>query len=90
VGRRTTAKHLCDSGGVRLNQRVAKASSLVSENDTLDILIDSRRKTFKILKVPAGQVSRKVSSSLYVLTGESIIQDPLEPACAVRSGPTGL
>ena len=89
VARRTAAKHLCDAGSVLLNHRVAKASSLVSANDTLDILIGSRRRTYKILEVPAGQVSKKISSNLYLLIGESIVQDPLELFVPVGKGPHG-
>ena len=72
-----------------LNQRVAKAASVVSANDTLEILIGSRRKTLKILEVPSGQVPKRISSSLYVLTGECIIHDPLEFPNPVGNGPGG-
>jgi ribosomal 50S subunit-recycling heat shock protein len=69
------AKRLCDSGRVVLNQHVAKAASPVAAGDTLEILVGSRKRTLKILEVPTGQISKKIAPSLYLLTGESSIQD---------------
>ena len=72
-----------------LNQRVAKASSPVTVNDTLDICIGPRRKTLTILEVPTGQVSKKASSSLYQLTGEFNIPDPMELPGPIDKGAGG-
>jgi len=91
VPRRAAAKRLCDAGGVWINHREAKASSLVRINDTLDILIGSRKRTLRILEIPAGQASRKIAPELYLLIGESIIQnqDPLESPGPLHKGPGG-
>ena len=75
VPRRTVAKRLCESGAVVLNAHAAKASSAVAAGDTLELLVGSRRRTLKILEVPNGQVAKKTAASLYLLTGESVVED---------------
>jgi ribosomal 50S subunit-recycling heat shock protein len=75
VPRRTVAKRLCDSGQVFINHHAAKASAAVTAGDTLEIFLGSRKRTVKILEVPAGQVAKKIAPSLYLLTGDSVVQD---------------
>jgi ribosomal 50S subunit-recycling heat shock protein len=84
IKRRTVANEICDQGRVTLNDRPAKASSVVKQGDRLTVRFGNRLVSLEILSVPAGQVSTQVAPTLYHLQGEASLKD-LETALGVSS-----
>ena len=74
VKRRTVANLLCDSGGVTLNGKVAKASTAVKPNDTMILSFGNRITTVTILEVPTRPVPVQAANSLYTLISEERIR----------------
>lgn len=71
---RSIAKNACDKGLVMINDKVAKASSNVSEGDIIDLKLYGYHHKFKILKIPQANVAKKDASSFY----EMISRQPLD------------
>ncbi|KJS23276.1 MAG: hypothetical protein VR72_01690 [Clostridiaceae bacterium BRH_c20a] len=51
IKRRTLAKEVCDGGRVKINGNVAKASSIIKQEDILEIGFGERISRYQILKV---------------------------------------
>lgn len=51
VKRRTVANELCDAGRVLVNNKVARASYEVKENDTIELRIAEKVKKVKVTQV---------------------------------------
>ena len=51
IKRRTIANEACDAGRVLINDKVAKASYDVKENDVIQINLGSKPLTVKVLRV---------------------------------------
>ena len=51
VKRRTVANELCDTGHVLVNNKVARASYEVKENDTIELRIAEKIKRVKVTQV---------------------------------------
>ena len=51
VKRRTVANEACDSGKILVNQKVARASYTVKENDIIEINIGSGSQKFRVKKI---------------------------------------
>lgn len=70
IKRRTVAKEACDSGRVRINDKVAKAGTDVKEGDIIEISFASRKILARILKV-VEHVRKEDASSMYeIVEGE--------------------
>jgi len=56
---------MCGGGRVKLNERVAKSSSEVREDDEITLSFGNRSLKVRVLNVPEGNVSAKEASGLY-------------------------
>ena len=51
IKRRTVANEACDSGKIFVNQKVARASYAVKENDIVEINIGAKPQKFRVKKI---------------------------------------
>lgn len=65
IKRRTVANEISDQGRVFINDRLAKPSATVKENDKITIEYYNRTLVIEVLKVPSGNVSIQESKELY-------------------------
>ena len=72
IKRRTIAKDILDWGFVKINDKVAKPSSEVKENDIIELTLGERRFSVKVLGL-SEQTKKKEASSLFeVIADEQI------------------
>ncbi|MCI6156237.1 MAG: RNA-binding S4 domain-containing protein [Erysipelotrichaceae bacterium] len=72
IKRRTIAKDILDLGFVKINDKVAKPSSEVKENDIIELTLGERRLSVKVLGL-SEQTKKKEASSLFeVIADEQI------------------
>ena len=72
IKRRTIAKDILDLGFVKINDKVAKPSSKVKENDIIELTLGERRLSVKVLGL-SEQTKKKEASSLFeVIADEQI------------------
>ena len=72
IKRRTIAKDILDLGYVKINDKVAKPSSEVKENDIIELTLGERRLSVKVLGL-SEQTKKKEASSLFeVIADEQI------------------
>ena len=72
IKRRTIAKHILDLGFVQINDKVAKPSSEVKENDIIELTLGERRLSVKVIGL-SEQTKKKEASSLFeVIADEQI------------------
>ena len=72
IKRRTIAKDILDLGFVKINDKVAKPSSEVKENDIVELTLGERRLSVKVLGL-SEQTKKKDASSLFeVIADEQI------------------
>lgn len=72
IKRRTIAKDILDLGFVKINDKVAKPSSEVKENDIIELTLGERRLSVKVLAL-SEQTKKKEASSLFeVIADEQI------------------
>ena len=76
IKRRTVAKEACDGGRVSIGGKVAKAGTLVSEGDELEIRFGSRVGRYRITDV-REVVRKEEASAMY-----EVIQEDAETAAA--------
>lgn len=70
IKRRTVAKEACDSGRVSINDKVAKASADVKENDIITIQFGNRELKARIINI-ASHVKKDDAKEMYeILIGE--------------------
>ncbi|CDM69647.1 RNA-binding S4 domain protein [Clostridium bornimense] len=70
IKRRTVAKEACDSGRVSINDKVAKASTDVKENDIITIQFGNRELKARIINI-ASHVKKDDAKEMYeILMGE--------------------
>jgi ribosomal 50S subunit-recycling heat shock protein len=71
VPRRSSAKDLCDAGGVHVNGHAAKAAREVHAGDRVTLHLPSREIMVEVLGLPTGRsVSRAAARELYRLVEE--------------------
>lgn len=70
IKRRTVAQMACQQGRVYVNDKPAKSSVTVKENDQIHIEMGSRALTLKVLTVPHKTPPKNQASSLYEITEE--------------------
>ena len=72
IKRRTIAKDILDLGFVKINDKVAKPSTEVKENDIIELTLGERRLSVKVLEL-SEQTKKKDASSLFeVIADEQI------------------
>ena len=72
IKRRTIAKDILDLGFVKINDKVAKPSSGVKENDIIELTLGERRLSVKVIGL-SEQTKKKEASSLFeVIADEQI------------------
>ena len=72
IKRRTIAKDILDLGFVKINDKVAKPSTEVKENDIIELTLGERRLSVKVLGL-SEQTKKKEASSLFeVIADEQI------------------
>ena len=72
IKRRTIAKDILDLGFVKINDKVAKPSSEVKENDIIELTLGERRLSVKVIGL-SEQTKKKEASSLFeVIADEQI------------------
>lgn len=64
IKRRTVAKEACDSGRVKINDKIAKASDEIKESDIIEITFGNRVQKVKVLDVKEI-VAKNDATSLY-------------------------
>ena len=71
VPRRSTAKDLCDAGGVSVNGQIARAGREVRTGDRIELRLPARECTVEVLGLPAGRsVPKAAARELFRLIGE--------------------
>ena len=63
---RTLAADACKSGKIRVNKLIAKASTVVSENDVIEVKRKGFNFTFKVEKVIKTRVSAVLAAPCYI------------------------
>ena len=72
IKRRTIAKDILDLGFVKINDKVAKPSTEVKENDMIELTLGERRLSVKVIGL-SEQTKKKEASSLFeVIADEQI------------------
>ncbi|WP_294351558.1 RNA-binding S4 domain-containing protein [uncultured Clostridium sp.] len=66
IKRRTVAKEACESGRVSINEKVAKASTDVKENDIIEIQFANRSLKARIINI-AEHVRKEDAKDMYVI-----------------------
>lgn len=69
IKRRTIAKEACESGRVKINDKVAKPSTDIKENDIIEILFGNRALKAKIINI-AEHVKKENAKDMYELLGD--------------------
>lgn len=64
IKRRTIAKEACASGRVSINDKVAKAGTVVSEGDTIEIKFANQILTAKIINI-SEHVTKESAKEMY-------------------------
>lgn len=64
IKRRTKAKEICESGRVKINGKVAKPSTVVSENNIIEIEFAKQTLKAKIINI-AEHVKKEQAKEMY-------------------------
>ncbi|MBU3156225.1 RNA-binding S4 domain-containing protein [Clostridium estertheticum] len=64
IKRRTIAKEACESGRVSINDKVAKAGTVVSEGDTIEIKFANQTLRAKIINI-SEHVTKESAKEMY-------------------------
>ncbi len=64
---RSMAKNACDKGLVKINGKIAKASSTVSDGDEIEYSVFGWHSKLTIDKIPVGNVSKKTAPEFYTM-----------------------
>jgi len=65
VKTRTIAKKACDKNLVRINEKIAKASTNICENDVIKFQLYGYKNKIKIIQIPKGNVSKNNATDFY-------------------------
>ena len=70
IKRRTIAKEACEGGRVSINDKVAKAGTVVSEGDTIEIQFANQILKAKIINI-AEHVTKENAKAMYeIISGK--------------------
>lgn len=64
IKRRTVAKEACESGRVSINEKVAKPSTVIKENDIIEIAFANRSLKARIINI-AEHVRKENAKEMY-------------------------
>ncbi|MCT4594049.1 MAG: RNA-binding S4 domain-containing protein [Anaeromicrobium sp.] len=64
IKRRTVAKEACEQGRVKINDKLAKPSSIVNINDNISITYGERESVIKVLEL-LDHVTKETSKTMY-------------------------
>ncbi len=64
---RSIAKNACDKNLVKINNKIAKASSTINESDVIEYEIYGYRNVIKIETIPTGNVSKAKAPEFYTI-----------------------
>lgn len=70
---RSIAKTACDKGLVKINGKAAKASSLIKEQDLIELKLYGHIHQIRIEKLPHGNVAKKDAANFYTL----LLREPI-------------
>jgi len=73
IKRRTLAKEICERKQVKINDRIAKAGTVVQPGDVLEILLGQRLLKLKVTEL-RETVPAKLSAELYELLESSKVE----------------
>jgi ribosomal 50S subunit-recycling heat shock protein len=65
VKTRTIAKKACDKDLVKVNDKIAKSSSKISENDVIEYRLYGYNNKIRITEIPKGNVSKNNALNFY-------------------------
>ncbi|MDD3050191.1 MAG: S4 domain-containing protein [Candidatus Cloacimonetes bacterium] len=74
VKSRNVAKKACELNLVKINDKTAKASSMLHDNDIVEYQIYGYKTKIKIKNIPTGNVSKKTASEYYEIIERSKIE----------------
>ncbi len=80
VRQRALAKKVCDAGLVEVDGQKAKPGKMVKEGQTIRIQSPTRLIEVRIVKIPEGNVSKAVASTLYEVLKTETRQWDIEDA----------
>ena len=66
IKRRTVANEACDAGRVTVNQKVARASLEVKENDIIEISLGQRPLKVRVLAIPEN-ATKDAAAEAYIV-----------------------
>ena len=70
IKRRTVAKEVCESGRIKINDKVAKPSTKINEGDIIEITFANRMLNAEIINI-AEHVRKEDAKEMYtILEGE--------------------
>lgn len=71
IKRRVVANEACSNDRVTINGKDAKPSKEVKEGDIISVRFGNNQYTFKVLKVPTGNVPKNETENLYEIIGKT-------------------
>lgn len=72
IKRRTLAKEVADSGRIKVNDKIAKSSSKIAENDVIEITFGSKIVTLRIIKI-VDSTKKEDAANMYEIIEEKNI-----------------
>jgi ribosomal 50S subunit-recycling heat shock protein len=78
IKRRPVANEICDQGRVKVNDRVAKAGTVLAVDDKIEIKFGQKLVVVTVLAIPAGQVSTQLAKTLYNVMSEVRLESDLD------------
>lgn len=69
IKRRTVANEACSGKRVSVNGKEAKPSKTLGVGDVVEIVFGDRKLTFRVLKIPEGNVAKDEGCTLYEIIG---------------------
>ena len=73
IKRRTIAKDIVDIGLVKVNNKQAKPSTVIKENDIIELSLGERKLTIKVLSL-LSYTKKDNASSMYEIIDEEVIK----------------
>lgn len=73
IKRRTIAKDIVDIGLVKVNNKQAKPSTVIKENDIIELSLGERKLTIKVLSL-LPYTKKDNASSMYEIIDEEVIK----------------
>ena len=76
IKRRTLAKDIIDIGLIKVNQKVAKPSTSIKENDIIELSLGERILTVRVTSL-LPYAKKDDASSMFEIISENVIKNPL-------------